>query len=99
MMKASQSVRPTRALALFALAGMLLVLAAGCGGSDDQTTGAGAEWSTNGGATWNQRYSTLTDIDSSNVGQLKGVWRAHLNGSGVAAKYSGESQPVVQDGV
>ena len=47
----------------------------------------------------NQRYSTLDDIDTSNVAQLKGVWRTHLNGSGVAAKYSGESQPIVQDGV
>jgi alcohol dehydrogenase (cytochrome c) len=88
-----------RASALVALGGILLALAAGCGGSDDQTTGAGAEWSTNGGATWNQRYSTLDEIDTSNVAQLKGTWRTHLNGSGVAAKYSGESQPVVQDGV
>ena len=47
----------------------------------------------------NQRYSTLDDIDTSNVAQLKGVWRTDLNGSGVAAKYSGESQPIVQDGV
>ena len=47
----------------------------------------------------NQRYSTLDEIDTSNVAQLKGVWRTHLKGSGVAAKYSGESQPIVQDGV
>ena len=60
---------------------------------------AGADWTTNGGATSNQRYSTLDEIDTSNVSQLKGVWRTHLNGVAMAAKYSGESQPVVQDGV
>ena len=76
----------------------LVVVAAGCG-SSGQTTAAGSDWSTNGGATWNQRYSTLDDIDTSNVSQLKGVWRTHLNGSGVGAKFSGESQPVVEDGV
>jgi alcohol dehydrogenase (cytochrome c) len=74
------------------------ILTAGCG-SDEQTTAAGSDWPTNGGAMWNQRYSTLDDIDTSNVSQLKGVWRTHLNGAAVAAKYSGESQPVVEDGV
>ena len=47
----------------------------------------------------NERYSPLTQIDTSNVSQLKGVWRTHLDGSGVAAKYSAESQPVVYKGV
>jgi quinohemoprotein ethanol dehydrogenase len=74
------------------------ILTAGCG-SNEQTTAAGSDWPTNGGAMWNQRYSTLDDIDTSNVSQLKGVWRTHLNGAAVAAKYSGESQPVVEDGV
>ena len=64
-----------------------------------ETAGAGSDWSTNGGTMTNQRYSTLDEIDTSNVAQLKGVWRTHLKGSGVAAKYSGESQPIVQDGV
>ena len=27
------------------------------------------------------------------------VWRTRLNGSGVGAKYSGEAQPIVYDGV
>ena len=30
---------------------------------------------------------------------LKGVWRTRLGGSGVGAKYSGEAQPIVYDGV
>ena len=56
-------------------------------------------WPTNGGNLYNQRYSPLTQIDRGNVARLKGVWRTHLNGSGVAPQYSGEAQPIVHDGV
>jgi quinohemoprotein ethanol dehydrogenase len=56
-------------------------------------------WRTNGGNLYNQRYSPLTQIDRDTVAQLKGVWRTHLNGSGVAPQYSGEAQPIVHDGV
>ena len=57
------------------------------------------DWITNGGNVYNQRYSPLSEIDRSNVSQLRGVWRTHLNGSGLEDKYSGEAQPVVYDGV
>src|SRR6476660_604254 len=73
--------------------------AAGCWSKNESIGAADSDWTTNGGATSNQRYSTLDEIDTSNVSQLKGVWRTHLNGVAMAAKYSGESQPVVQDGV
>jgi alcohol dehydrogenase (cytochrome c) len=56
-------------------------------------------WRTNGGNLYNQRYSALDRIDRDNVAQLKGVWRTHLNGSGVAPQFSGEAQPIVHDGV
>ncbi|HUQ53410.1 MAG TPA: PQQ-binding-like beta-propeller repeat protein [Gammaproteobacteria bacterium] len=56
-------------------------------------------WRTNGGNYYNQRYSPLAQIDRTNVAQLKGVWRTHLNGSGLAPQYSGEAQPIVHDGV
>ena len=56
-------------------------------------------WPTNGGNLYNQRYSSLALIDRTNVGELKGVWRARLNGSGFAPQYSGEGQPIVYDGV
>jgi alcohol dehydrogenase (cytochrome c) len=56
-------------------------------------------WPTNGGNLYNQRYSPLTAINRSNVGQLKGVWRARLRGSGTAPQYSGFAQPIVYDGV
>jgi quinohemoprotein ethanol dehydrogenase len=58
-----------------------------------------ADWPTVGGSLRNERYSPLNQIDTSNVSQLKGVWRTHLDGSGVGAKYSAESQPVVYKGV
>ncbi|HJR68905.1 MAG TPA: PQQ-binding-like beta-propeller repeat protein, partial [Gammaproteobacteria bacterium] len=56
-------------------------------------------WPTNGGDWYNRRYSPLTAIDRNNVATLEGVWRTHLNGSGLGAQYSGEAQPVVYRGV
>lgn len=56
-------------------------------------------WLTNGGALSNARYSPLDEIDTDNVGDLKGVWMTHLNGSGEATKYSAEAQPIVYEGV
>jgi alcohol dehydrogenase (cytochrome c) len=55
-------------------------------------------WPTVGGSLKNERYSPLDQIDTSNVAQVKGIWHTHLEGSGVAAKYSGESQPVIWKG-
>jgi alcohol dehydrogenase (cytochrome c) len=56
-------------------------------------------WPTNGGNLYNQRYSPLNQINTANVAELKGVWRARLRGSAIAPKYSGEAQPIVHDGV
>jgi hypothetical protein len=50
-------------------------------------------WLTNGGTVFNQRYSPLEEIDTSNVDQLRGVWMTNLE-SGTAAKYSAEGQPI-----
>jgi alcohol dehydrogenase (cytochrome c) len=58
-----------------------------------------AGWPTNGGNVYNQRYSPLREIDAANVGNLKGVWRTRLRGSGLGPQYSGEAQPIVHDGV
>ncbi|MGI9258793.1 MAG: hypothetical protein ACR2QQ_08155, partial [Gammaproteobacteria bacterium] len=57
------------------------------------------DWITNGGNAYNQRYSPLDQIDRDTVSRLRGVWRARLNGSGVDAKYSGEAQPIIYEGV
>src|SRR5262252_4926489 len=59
----------------------------------------GKDWVTNGGNLTNQRYSTLKQIDTSNVKQLKGAWIAHLKGSGLGGKYSFEATPIVKDGI
>jgi alcohol dehydrogenase (cytochrome c) len=90
---------------------VVAVLAAGCGGgtsesadvpafeADDLSSTAGKNWATVGGSFANDRYSTLDEIHDGNVGDLKGVWHTNLAGSGTAAKYSGESQPVIYNGV
>jgi len=57
------------------------------------------DWITNGGNVYNQRYSPIDEINRETVSNLRGVWRARLNGSGVGNKYSGEAQPLVYDGV
>jgi alcohol dehydrogenase (cytochrome c) len=59
----------------------------------------GKDWVTNGGNLTNQRYSTLKQIDTSNVKQLKGAWMTRLKGSGAAGKYSFEASPLVKDGI
>ena len=59
----------------------------------------GKDWVTNGGNLTNQRYSTLTEINTDNVKQLKGAWMTRLNGSGLGGKYSAEATPLVKDGV
>jgi quinohemoprotein ethanol dehydrogenase len=63
-----------------------------------QTKNGGNDWITTGGALNNQRYSTLDQINTSNVAQLKGAWMTRL-GSGRGSKYRFEADPVVVDGI
>ena len=65
----------------------------------DLTTPPTAGWITNGGTLFNQRYSPLDRINRDNVSRLRGKWRTHLRGSGLGPQYSGEAQPIVNDGV
>jgi alcohol dehydrogenase (cytochrome c) len=54
-------------------------------------------WTTYGGNLYNQRYSSLNQINTSNVKNLKGAWTFH---TGIAsAGTSFESSPVVVNGV
>jgi quinohemoprotein ethanol dehydrogenase len=62
------------------------------------TKSGGKDWITFGGAVNNQRYSTLDQINTTNVSQLKGAWMTRL-GSGRGAKYRFEADPLVIDGV
>ena len=59
----------------------------------------GKDWVTNGGNLTNQRYSTLKQIDTTNINQLKGAWMTRLKGSGFGGKYSFEATPLVKDGI
>src|SRR5216683_2881114 len=59
----------------------------------------GKDWITNGGNMTNQRYSTLKQIDTTNVKQLKAAWMTRLKGSGLGGKYSFEATPLVKDGI
>src|SRR5438552_6066066 len=63
-----------------------------------QTKNGGNDWITSGGALNNQRYSTLNQINTSNVSQLRGVWMTRL-GSGRGSKYRFEADPLVVDEV
>jgi alcohol dehydrogenase (cytochrome c) len=92
------------------LIAMAALIVAGCGSSADGSKDIAAftndqltalpeqDWITNGGTLFNQRYSPLDQINRSNVSDLKGVWRSHL-GSATDAKYSGETQPLVHNGI
>src|SRR3989441_10740433 len=60
---------------------------------------AAKDWVTNGGNLTNQRYSTLKQIDTTNVTQLKGAWMTRVKGSGFGGKYSFEGSPLVKDGI
>src|SRR5437667_54606 len=57
------------------------------------------DWVTNGGNLTNQRFSTLKQIDTTNVQQLKGAWRIRLSRSGYGGRYSAEATPLVKDGI
>src|SRR5215210_6700580 len=59
---------------------------------------AGRDWLTIGGDWGATRYSTLSQINTSNITGLKGAWVTHL-GSGLGSKYSLEATPLVQNGV
>src|SRR5229473_6816565 len=51
-----------------------------------QTKNPGNNWITYGGALNNQRYSTLDQLNTTNVKDIRGAWLARL-GSGRGSKY------------
>jgi len=56
------------------------------------------DWPTTGGSVSNDRFSTLSTINATNVSGMKGVWATKLNNSGIGPLYSGESQPLEYQG-
>jgi len=55
------------------------------------------DWITYGGSIYNQRFSSLDQINTGNVQELKGAWLTRL-GSGRGSKYRFEADPMVVDG-
>ena len=82
-----------------AMAAKALIKPAPAFSSGDLAKTPSGDWITNGGSLSNERFSSLDQIDASNVSQVKGVWMTHLRKSGLAAKYSAESQPIEYQGV
>jgi quinohemoprotein ethanol dehydrogenase len=56
----------------------------------------GNNWTVYGGNFFNQRYSSLDQINPGNVANLKGAWIYHTGGNSSATSF--ESSPVVVDG-
>ena len=74
------------------------VALAGLLSAQDFRKASGADWPLVGGDWGNTRYSTLQQIDASNVKTLKGTWMTRLN-SGFGAGFSQQATPIVKDGV
>src|ERR1700733_15336750 len=59
---------------------------------------AGDNWVTNGGGTTNDRFSTLSEINTENVKELKGEWMTKIGQNATAAKFSAEGQAIEYEG-
>jgi quinoprotein glucose dehydrogenase len=86
-----------------ALASLLLVAAVGTPLSAAEPTRGGiANWPYYGGDAGGSRYSPLTQIDKSNVAELKVAWEYHTgdisDGSDNRRKSEFETTPIVADG-
>src|SRR5262245_47284423 len=56
----------------------------------------GDNWAVYGGNLFNQRYSSLDQINAGNVGNLKGAWTFHTGASTNGTSF--ETSPLVVDG-
>jgi quinohemoprotein ethanol dehydrogenase len=66
--------------------------------SDELFEHAGDNWISNGGGTSNDRYSTLDEINTENVKELKGDWVTKIGANATAAKFSAEGQAIEYEG-
>jgi quinohemoprotein ethanol dehydrogenase len=58
----------------------------------------GDNWITNGGDLTNDRFSSLDEIDTENVKDLKGDWMTKIGQNATAAKFSAEGQALEYEG-
>jgi alcohol dehydrogenase (cytochrome c) len=66
--------------------------------SDELNEHAGDNWITNGGSTTNDRFSTLDEINTENVSELKGDFVTKIGKEATAAKFSAEGQALEYEG-
>ncbi len=66
--------------------------------SDELFEHAGDNWITNGGGTTNDRFSTLDEINTENVSELKGDFVTKIGQDATAAKFSAEGQALEYEG-
>ena len=66
--------------------------------TDELAEPAGDNWITNGGGVSNDRFSTLDEINTENVKELKGDWMTKIGQNATAAKFSAEGQALEYEG-
>jgi quinohemoprotein ethanol dehydrogenase len=66
--------------------------------SEELNEPAGDNWITNGGGVSNDRFSSLDEINTENVSQLKGDWVTKIGQNATAAKFSAEGQALEYEG-
>jgi quinohemoprotein ethanol dehydrogenase len=66
--------------------------------SDELNEQAGDNWITNGGGVSNDRFSSLDEINTENVKELKGDWMTKIGEDSTAAKFSAEGQALEYEG-
>jgi quinohemoprotein ethanol dehydrogenase len=66
--------------------------------SDELNEQAGDNWITNGGSLTNDRFSTLNEINTENVSELKGDYVTKIGKEATAAKFSAEGQALEYEG-
>jgi quinohemoprotein ethanol dehydrogenase len=59
---------------------------------------SGENWITNGGGTTNDRFSSLDEINTENVKELKGEWMTKIGANATSAKFSAEGQALAYNG-
>jgi quinohemoprotein ethanol dehydrogenase len=66
--------------------------------SEELAAEAGDNWITNGGNLTNDRFSSLDEIDTEDVKELKGDWMTKIGANATAAKFSAEGQALEYEG-
>jgi quinohemoprotein ethanol dehydrogenase len=66
--------------------------------SEELNEEAGDNWLTNGGNLTNDRFSSLDEINTENVKELKGDWMTKIGKNAIAAKFSAEGQALEYEG-